>query len=794
MLAGIWRTLGTFMRRGATSPNHAVVPPAFDDNVLFSHLVGVVDATRHWQAGRNAEAWNVLGNHFRDRAEPLGFIASVRVRELLTDSEHRFPGWRDRLLLKVDEERRDGVAIYDHHSPPLTATFDWSAASDSAPSDRLYRARPHRLGFLSRWALACHYDDSLIRPLEELMAGWVASVASDDENIAYRSSHVVVYHFVAMLLAWPFIAALDDKGSRTTEPLTRLRCLIIRCLFVDCRSLRAASGNGVANNHLLAERFADWLIASILPEFGVGIGRATAEAVWLAELDRQIHGDGGCFEHSVHYQEHDCEMAIAYLLLSRSNGWRIPEWATERIESMLNFQLALAGPHHLPLGLGDTTEDPLLSLGVGEGWQTGLLREVQRAIFQPTAPPAPDADPSRETAFWLLDGALASTPSGPRMEPSFAAFPDSGFCIFVEPSVGARLIFRLGPNPEAPGIGGHSHGDILSLCLSIDDEMVMAPAGTYSYRFREHSEHPGNPNLRAHFASASSRSALFFEGQEPYGALSGDFRNWRLPCQVRTRHSTAEHAGLSWAEGCVVGEGAHVGHRRGVIHIWDKSWLVYDRLPLLRPGGPAHIGWQLAPGVSCADAEGGGLEMQGQADEARLSMVWDGVGSHDRERGGSEPFRGWVSPSYGQLESAKNIRFEVPGTSECTVFLLTPKATTDSTIDLLEGTQGALGVCIHESHGDTRLVLNIDAGSEEVAFDDVRFRGCLLVVRLAHDGGLEIRALGLRHMIAPNLGIELKSDTPVDFELHLRDGHENWPHGPCEGLEITVLESDGTPL
>jgi hypothetical protein len=186
--------------------------------------------------------------------------------------------------------------------------------------------------------------------------------------------------------------------------------------------------------------------------------------------------------------------------------------------------------------------------------------------------------------------------------------------------------------------------------------------------------------------------------------------------------------------------------------------------------------------------------MQGLADETRLSMVWDGVGSHDRVRGGSDPFRGWVSPSYGQLKPAENIRFEVPGTSECTAFLLTPKATTDTTINLLDGTQGALGVGIHETHGDTRLLLNIDAGSDEIAFDDVRFRGCLLVVRLAHDGALEIRALGLRHMIVPTLGLELKAATPVDFELHLRDGHENWPQGPCEGLEITLLETDGTTL
>src|SRR3546814_14796027 len=107
--------------------------------------------------------------------------------------------------------------------------------------------------------------------------------------------------------------------------------------------------------------------------------------------------------------------------------------------------------------------------------------------------------------------------------------------------------------------------------------MVLAPPGTGSYRFKPRTDLPGQPNLRAHFASAACRSGPFIEGLEPSGPLSGDFRNWRLPCQVEARRASAPTAGLSWVEGLVVGEGPEVGQLPGVIHVWGPARMVSAR-------------------------------------------------------------------------------------------------------------------------------------------------------------------------------------------------------------------------
>lgn len=781
MVDSVKRMFGKLSRSIVRHRRNGPAPVRFEEAEFFDHLSEPSVSARAWRGGRRDAAWEGVIAHFSRRTPPLGFLAPDRIPALLADAGSRFPDWRERLLVKVREERRQGLAVYDRRSAPMDGAFDWSAAPEGPLEDRLYGVRPHRLGFVPRWALACHYDRTLITALEDVLRGWMAA-ARRDGHPAYKSSHVVVYHFVAMVLSWPFLAALeghDDGGA-----LAALRRRVVQILYEDSRILRAVAGDAVGNNHLLAERFADWLTAALLPEFDHALEREAAEASWLAELERQFYDDGGSFEHSVHYQEHGCEMAVAFLLLSRRNGWPVPKPTLGRIESMLAFQLALSGPDLLPLALGNTTEDPLLALGVGEGWQSGCLREVQRACFAPNAPPAATEDPTRETAFWLLDGGLSADPEEPVPEAPFQAFPESGFCLFVEPASRARLIFRLGPSPIAPGIGGHSHGDLLSLYLSIGGTMILAPSGTYSYRFKPHPSLPGRPNLRAHFASAASHSALFIEGEEPYGPLAGDFRNWRLPCQVETRHATAAAAGLSWAEGRVVGEGATVDHRRGVIHVWEHYWLVYDRIPTRLKEAHTFIGWQFGPAVTCRLQEGGALASCDATPSARLTMHDAGLGLGNLVSGSFEPVRGWVSPSYGRLEPAVNLRYAVPPETENAAFLLAPTAKAGLDLKIAFDHGEALGLRVTEQGAETHILINRAEEPDEISWGDFRFRGRLLVLRRQDDGGILIRALGLRGLDAPKLGLALNAAKDADFELIRADGPPSWPRGRCAALEV----------
>jgi hypothetical protein len=722
--------------------------------------------------------------HFGSREPPLSFTAPERIASLLVDAERRFPAWRSRLLAKVQEERRQGLSVYDRRSGPLAPGFDWSSGAGGSLDDRLYDARPHRFGFLPRWALACHYDSELVAELDAVLASWMALAGEPGGHPGFRSSHVVVYHFIALLLAWPFVAALDQPRDNTA--LISLKRRALQILYEGSHFMRAVNGSGVANNHLLAERLADWLTAVLLPEFEHAPTREVAEAAWLDELHRQTYDDGGSFEHSVHYQEHACELAVIYLLLSRRNGWPIPEGTLNRIERMLQFQLAMAGPALLPLPIGNTTEDPLLPLGVAEGWQSGFLREIQRAYFGSEGPPAPDDDPTRETAFWLLEGALADTHGKAPGEAAFQDFPDSGFAVLADPENLARLVFRLGPAPGVAAIGGHSHCDLLSLTLSVDDTMVLAPPGTGSYRLRPRTDLPGQPNLRACFASASCRSGFFIEGFEPYGRLKGDFRNWRLPCQVTARRLSAAASGLSWVEGAVVGEGAYVGQCRGVVHVWGHGWLVYDRPPLLQPSQRAAIGWQFAPGVTCRPT-GDGLVV---AEAARLAVPFHllhcGTNEPSIVIGEGKPFRGWVSPSYGRLEPAANLRFPLAGGGPGAAFFLTLNKVAGQRLVQVIDDDNSLGFRLIEQQtaprGETLLLLSTAEWPAALRWGDVVFHGRLLYLR-REGQDIYLRALALTQLLAPSWNIDLKAHEPSDFELLIVGGEAHWPRGHCRGLE-----------
>lgn len=777
--------LGKLLRERLGERRTGPAPPDFDEAKLFGRLSVPAAALEAWRGGRQKAAWDALIDHFAQRRLPLGFFQPERVPALLAESAKRFPTWRERLLTKVAAERSQGLQVYDRLAGPLDRDFDWQQGAPNPLADRLYQARPHRFGFLPRWALACHYDSNLIPKLEGVMAGWMSAAQLPGGHPGFKSSHVVVYHFLALLLAWPILAALDAPDHAAA--LAALRRRVLLALYEGSRTMAAASGSSVANNHLLAERFADWLIASLLPEFDFALERAEAETAWLAELERQVNADGGSFEHSVHYQEHGCELAVAYLLLCRQNGWTVPAPSLERIERMLAFQLGLSGPNLIPLLVGNTTEDPLLVLGVGEGWQLGLLREVQRACFAPDAPAPPQADPTCEAAFWLLDGALADDAAAPSKEDAFQSFADSGFFVFAEPEKDARLIFRLGPSAAAPGIGGHSHGDLLSLALTVGDTAVLAQPGTCSYRFRPHPELAGGPNLRAHFASAASRSALFLEGAEPYGPLTGDFRNWRLPCHVETRRASAAAAGISWVEGRIAGESAYAGHRRGVVHIWDGCWLVYDRLPHDRDSRTAFVGWQFGAGISCTAAPDGLTTARTPGGDETWLLPAEGSPPPDILCGGFEPLRGWVSPSYGCLEPAPNLRLSLDSESREACSLLSLVPLEGWRLDQVLAEEEALGFRLRGPEEEMLLLIGSGDAAAPLSLAGITFRGRLLC--LSHGpAGVRVRALGLERLSATDWDLELTAEEPNDFEAVLRDGSIHWPRGQCPAVKFGAVQ------
>ena len=740
--------------RGTAKPNRHC---DFSTSALLSPLLGGdghearsdawAEAEKAWRAGRVESAWTAFCAHFRERKEPPLFLDVEQVRRLVAEVGTRWPAWPERLVRRVQQDCHEGLSIYAETGPPLGADFDWRRLSPGPLDDKLYLVRPHRFGFVPRLTLAAHFGAPSLAVLADVVKRWMALAERPlPKNAARSSSLVVIYRLIALLWGLNFLRALGEEQRPVRDQVEES---FWRIILSDAAYLMRSAGRSVPNNHLLADRFILWLIATHLPELAAADQLAHAEAEWVSELMRQTYDDGGSFEPSLHYQELGCEMALTYYVLARRNGWPISKAVEERIRAMLRFQACLADPTRVVPSFGDTTEDPLFPLGAGDGAQNGSLYEAYRSLFAPELRPADS--PGRETAFWLLAGDLA--PEGQAASPpveAYAAFPQAGLYSFVDPALDAQLVLRSGLKQSVEHFGGHSHNDLLSLCLTVKGQSILASPGTYTYRFDRKAARRGRANYRHYLTGQASRSAPFLPELEPYGALSRDYQDWQLACFSDDRAQASCDAQLSWLEATITGASDYRGMTRGLVHVFGRFWTIYDILPQWteeteRSKAP-QVGWQFAPEVTVLRHDHCGTFVE-HRDGARLAILADGdFSGSDHVKGETYPPRGWVSTSYGRLDPAENLRFELSAGAVHAVFLLLPGQPASESLSLETQTVNDASFAVRLREGQDEHVLLINRGSSDtgIAIWDLYFEGSLLYFHRSAVGDWRIRGLCLK--------------------------------------------------
>lgn len=575
------------------------------------------------------------------------------------------PSWRARTIEAVERDRTVGLPIYGSTGPRLSAGFPWAHLPRGPFGDLLYAVKPHRFSFAPRWALAALYGAPVADELQVVLDEWATFAASPRGKVAYASSLVVIQRVLALSCAWAFLAA-RPAGSVSDEGLLEFR--ILQILAADVRFLAPRLGSSYPNNHLLLDRLARWFCGAIWPEFMPTDSLKHDEELWLSELERQTFEDGGSFEHSTHYHEFACEMAVLYLRLCQTNGWQAPQSAVRRAREMLRFQADLGGPESIAIRVGNATEDSLLPLDSSEGWGTAALREIYRAWFDARIAPAPEGDPAIERAFWLLGGRLAGADRSLKAVAAPSVYRDAGLVILPNADAGSRLTLRGGPAAGAALSAGHAHADLLSIYLSVASTPLIVDAGTYTYRLQAAAGASAAPAWRRYFAGPRAHNGPAIGDSDPLGALAGHFR-FHSPARVRM--SRLHVAGrLRWIEGEIEGAGAYSGWRRGVIHLIDEYWVVYDLFPDNLPG-EAGIGMQFAPDATVTPCSA--LAFSVRVGPAMVAIA----ASAELQRmrvltGETDPLGGWVSPAYGQLKAAPQVRFAASAASRISAFVLKP--------------------------------------------------------------------------------------------------------------------------
>ena len=676
--------------------------------------------------------------HFLHRNEPRFFLDRETIPKLALQIRRDRAPWVEKLRERVDADLNRGLSVVSIRAGPLSGAFDWTQIPLGPGGDKLFSVQPHRYGFMPRLALAAHHEVATLPVIRNVVDQWMAATSAGSE-LSYLSPLVVLYRVLALSWTFELIAALEfSRGSMDVDLLFQ----ILKIIFADSTYLNGTLGDSYPNNHLLADGFAGWYCGMLYPEFPDAIcSKAKGEAIFIRELHRQFYEDGTSFEHSTHYHELGCEMAVAYTLLLRRNRIDPAPSVIDRLRRMLAFQAALGGVYAVPLPIGDSTEDPLFPLDVEHGWGTGAMRELYRALFAPELSPQSENDSTVERAWWLLGGNTGSPFDSAGDHACLpTAFEQGGFYVLKDSALGAHLVFRSGPTEGLPISAGHAHADLLSINLLIGKVPLIVDAGTFTYRLDANEPFLNQGSWRSYFAGPRSHNGLIIP-DDPYGELQGDFRGHDIPCRVKpTRRETAP--GLTWLEFEVTGDNVASGHRRGIVHVEGQYWVVYDIVPTDLVSFGASIGLQFAPGTVVALVDD--VSISARLGRAYCKVASVGLRDPQVLTGSLDPVGGWVCQRYGELSAAPQFRAHIaPKTNLCGMVLqaadIEPKR-----LYIVDATTE--GSSIRFQIGNDKCVdsLLLMTGSElgPVKGWNIEHDGALVWIRSADNDIREVRRLG----------------------------------------------------
>lgn len=702
MLRNLYRASGEFFRqlREEFAAPKRVVHALPSEHELFSslaenHSAHIDEAIAAQRGGDRAAAAELLTGYFRKRENPSFFISPKRIGAAAKDLQSTHPQWVSRTLKHADRMSEGLVNVYAQHAR-LLSPEDWAAAPAGPVNDILYRYRPHRFAFAPRLALANLYGhEGALPALDKLLADWAQSIRPDARFARrYRtfttSSHVAIYRSIAVSWTLAFLSA-------AAKTRVDLEMLCLRIILGDAQHIITCMPHTTRNNHLLADGFGLWYLGSMYPEFNAaGAWKSAGMEVFRRELLRQIYPDGTSFEQSVHYQEHACEMGLAYLVLCRRNDWPAEGELTARIRAMLHFQATLAGADGASFAIGDTTEDPLFPLDGDEAGCAPALRSMYGDLFGVTMAPIEPSIPSLERAFWLSDGrfpeqrAAAHTSHNP-----LDRFPDGGFAVLNAREGRDRLVLRTGPGPGIEIASGHMHFDFLSIYLAIDGQTLIVPGGTYSYRSAPRGWAWKYGNWRPYFMSARAANGLILSDADPLERPGGDFPGGiggNIACRVQTTPGKAGDS-LTWIAAQVVGTGEHAGWARTVLQVRNDYWLVLDEFPSRAIATPGWFGWQFPVGATVEIEARQTVRVAVRGVTVVMSFS-AGLGQPLCLTGSSRPVGGWISHRYGEMSAAPQLLVPTGSTTTVSACVIARQAATSPSIQQVTVSRSGAGMTL----------------------------------------------------------------------------------------------------
>lgn len=135
--------------------------------------------------------------------------------------------------------------------------------------------------------------------------------------------------------------------------------------------------------------------------------------------------------------------------------------------------------------------------------------------------------------------------------------------------------------------------------------------------------------------------------------------------------------------------------------------------------------------------------------------------------GSIDPLGGWVSPSYGSLLSAPQIRYKLKHCNPSAFVITTQsRAIPESVSVSIENDRGFIVLHLKNTNGKDLLIINRNVGSTCI-YNDLTFDGQLLWVRFKEKHPILLRWIDGLHISWKKYGISLNLEEITDNTLAL---------------------------
>ena len=411
-----------------------------------------------------------------------------------------------------------------------------------------------------------------------------------------------------------------------------------------------------SNNHMIAEGLGLFIAGTLVPDLpGAMHWAEDGRAIIESTTPNLILEDGVGAEQSPTYTAFTLEMVAFGALVAAGVGRPLSQALIDRLALGAEYLRFLLDDTGRAPAIGDDDEGRVIAQPPYN--EHRYVASVVAAIASlakrnDLIPPARDKH-IRDLLFPAPEHSVA-IPYGVRV------FPKGG-CTVVRDYISRRrllLVFDHGPLGYRP-LAAHGHADALAIWLTLDEVPIFVDAGTYLY-------HSGGA-IRDRLRETISHNTLVL-GDRCQSNISGPFM-W-------SSHATAHLLNQSsWPEWAVAAE--HDGYEAafGVRHqrriVRSKCGVkIFDRLNGAKQPLPVSLHFLCHPSLAVKTVDGRAFVARDRGE--MLVEIAPPVNFQIAVHTGSEePWRGWYSPSFGQLAEAPLIVLSGEATSGESVTELT---------------------------------------------------------------------------------------------------------------------------